>query len=66
MGVPKKRKSHSKTRMGRSHQALKVIMLNACPRCGENRRPHTICANCGTYATRGKERMVIDVEAELE
>lgn len=67
MGVPKKRKSHSKTRMGRAHLALKPIHLGSCPRCGEMRRPHTVCANCGTYATRGRQpRVVIDVEAELE
>ena len=66
MGVPKKRKSHSRTRMGRSHHALRRKNLTSCPRCGESRMPHTVCANCGTYATRGRERQVVDVEAETE
>ena len=60
MSVPKKKKSHSKARMERAHQALKPIALATCTRCGAARRPHTICGNCGTY----RDRTVIDVEAE--
>ena len=65
MGTPRKRKSHSKTRMGRAHHALNRHHLYSCPRCGETRMPHRICATCGTYATRGKEKMAIDVEAAI-
>jgi len=66
VGTPKKRKSHSRTRMGRSHLALKRHHLASCPRCGESRLPHRVCLTCGTYATRGKEWQPIDVEAEAE
>jgi len=53
MANPKKRKTHSKTHQGRSHLALKKVTLKKCPKCGEMRRPHTVCTFCGTY--KGKE-----------
>jgi len=62
VGTPKKRKSHSRTRMRRSHDALKKIGLGSCPRCGTNRRPHTVCETCGHY----RDRAVLNVEAEAE
>lgn len=49
MANPKKRKTHSKSRMGRAHQALKKMTLKKCPKCGEFRKPHTACQFCGTY-----------------
>ena len=58
MGTPKKRKSHSRSRMRRSHDALKPIHLSSCKRCGAQRRPHTICGNCGVY----RDKAIIDVE----
>lgn len=62
MAVPKKKKSHSRTRTQRAHQALSPICLATCTRCGAARKSHTICGNCGTY----RDRTVIDVEAETE
>ena len=62
MSVPKKKKSHSKARKERNHQALTPIGLGKCPRCGNARRPHTVCANCGTY----RDKVVINVEADAE
>lgn len=62
MSVPKKKKSHARTRLTRNHDALKPICLATCPRCGSARKSHTICGNCGTY----RDRTVIDVEAETE
>ncbi|MDD2353904.1 MAG: 50S ribosomal protein L32 [Patescibacteria group bacterium] len=49
MANPKKRKTHSKSRMGRSHLALKKVGLIKCPKCGEMIKPHTACQFCGTY-----------------
>ena len=49
MANPKKRKTHSKSRMGRAHLALKKVSLTKCPKCGEMRKPHTACQFCGTY-----------------
>ena len=62
MGVPRKRKSHSRTRMHRNNQGLTRLCLSACPRCGTSRKPHTICVECGFY----REKTVINVEAETE
>lgn len=53
MANPKKRKTHSKTRMGRSHLALKKVGLTKCEKCGEMKKPHTACDFCGTY--KGKQ-----------
>ncbi|RMG15107.1 MAG: 50S ribosomal protein L32 [Planctomycetota bacterium] len=62
MGTPRKRKSHSRIRMRRSHHALRRQHLASCPRCGQERRPHRICDHCGFY----RDRTVVDVEAEAE
>jgi large subunit ribosomal protein L32 len=52
MSVPKRRKTSSRTRKGRSHDALSKVGLTNCPKCKQPRRPHTACANCGTYKSR--------------
>ncbi len=49
MAHPKHRKSKSKTRMKRSHHALKPRSLMECPNCREAKLPHRICPNCGHY-----------------
>ncbi|MDP2944723.1 MAG: 50S ribosomal protein L32 [bacterium] len=61
MANPKKRKTHSGTRKSRSHLALKKIVLNKCPKCGQAVKPHTACALCGSY--KGKEIRKIKVKA---
>ena len=53
MSVPKHRKTHSKTRMGRSHDALKVAKPAVCPKCSAAIRPHQACSECGHY--KGKQ-----------
>jgi len=49
MANPKKRKTHSATHKSRSHLALKKVTLKKCPKCGQMRKPHTVCNFCGTY-----------------
>lgn len=49
MPNPKKRKTHSASRKGRAHLALKKTTLNTCPKCGQAKKPHTACALCGSY-----------------
>ncbi len=49
MANPKKRKSKSRTRMGRSHHALTAVNVVDCPQCHEPKLPHTVCPNCGQY-----------------
>lgn len=51
MAVPKKRKSHSKTRMGRSHLALSPSWWHDCVQCGAPHKPHNVCS-CGYYRGR--------------
>lgn len=53
MSVSKKRKSSSRTKRGRSHQALTKIKLIKCSKCGKPTLPHRVCIACGSY--QGKE-----------
>jgi len=57
MSVPARRKSSSKTKKGRSHQALKKVNLSKCPKCGKAVEPHKACAFCGAY--KGKETIKV-------
>ena len=52
MGVPKKRKSHSRTRTRRSHDALTAPAWVTCPQCREPMVLHHVCANCGYYRSK--------------
>jgi large subunit ribosomal protein L32 len=62
MSVPKKRKTSSKTRKGRSHQALKKVSLNKCPKCGHEVKPHSACGFCGHY--KGREVLKIKTKKD--
>ena len=52
MAVPKRRKSHSRTRMHRSHLALKPRFWVTCPQCREPKKLHHVCDGCGYYRSR--------------
>ena len=52
MSVPKRRKTSSKTKKGRSHQALKQVKLSKCPKCGAPIQSHCVCRECGNYKAR--------------
>jgi large subunit ribosomal protein L32 len=45
--VPVTRKSKMRKRTRRSHHALTPIQLSACPQCGQAKRSHAACGNCG-------------------
>ena len=58
MAVPKRRKSKSRSRTRRAHQALSAPNVIECPQCGESVLPHRMCNHCGYY----KDRPVKEVE----
>jgi large subunit ribosomal protein L32 len=39
----------SKSRKGtrRAHHAVKAVEVVRCPKCGQSKQPHRLCANCG-------------------
>ena len=38
--------------MRRAHDALKRAAYAECANCGEQKRPHHVCAACGHYGDR--------------
>ena len=52
MAVPKRKTSPSRRNMRRSHHALTAQAHADCPKCGEPKRPHHVCASCGHYDDR--------------
>ena len=62
MPVPKKHKTHGRTRSRRSHLALRAVQFTACSHCGAATLPHVVCAHCGYY----KDKEVINTLARTE
>ncbi len=54
MGLPKKRKSRSRSRMTRAVWLASAHMpsLVRCKHCGQMKASHRICPDCGWYAGR--------------
>jgi len=62
MPNPKRRHSNHRTRIRRSHDALRVSVPNYCPRCGAAVKPHRVCDNCGYYGfSKGGEKKGYEV-----
>lgn len=61
MAVPKKRHTKSRRDKRRGQKWVSEPNLVSCPKCGELKRPHVICWNCGYY--KGKE--VVNVLKKL-
>ncbi len=60
MAVPKRRVSKARRDKRRSSVwKLDAPALVKCSKCGEYKRPHRLCPNCGYY----NGRQVIDTEA---
>jgi large subunit ribosomal protein L32 len=52
MAVPQNRVTKSRRNMRRAHDALVAANPAECPNCGELKRPHHVCPECGHYAER--------------
>jgi large subunit ribosomal protein L32 len=55
MAVPKRRTSKRKKRARNTHNKAATTAIQQCPKCGAQKRPHHVCAECGFYA--GKLRV---------
>ena len=64
MSVPAKRRSRSQKRERASHFALKQVKSTACPRCKRPKRPHVVCAFCGTYKNKEVFKSKLDKKEE--
>lgn len=62
MAVPKKQTTSRRSKLRRSHDALKSIMLSKCPKCSEAVKSHTACEVCGYYG----DKKVLNVETKLD
>ncbi len=60
MPVPKRRKTHSKVKMGHANKGLKTANLSICPHCQSPKMPHRVCPSCGMY----KNESVLDIKEE--
>ena len=58
--VVRMRHTRAHTANRRSHHALKVLNLSACPSCSAVIRPHRVCDACGHY----KNKAVITVKQD--
>ena len=45
--LPTQKTSRSRTRMRRSHHAMRPVNYCDCPRCNSPKLPHAACDNCG-------------------
>jgi large subunit ribosomal protein L32 len=60
MAVPRKRKSHSRRRQQRSHDALSMPATSKCQNCGAPKRPHQLCKACGFHNGRAVVEITTD------
>ena len=52
MALPKRKISKARRDRRRSHHALKPFHLVECPECGQMKRSHHVCLECGSYNGR--------------
>ena len=57
MAVPKRKTSKQRKRKRRTHYKAGAVAVQACPRCGDPKRPHRVCGSCGYYA--GKQSVEV-------
>jgi len=47
--LPKRKFSSRRQGKKRATQGVKLLNLVPCPNCGQFKKPHRVCSNCGTY-----------------
>jgi len=52
MAVPKRKTTKSKRNMRRAHDSLASTQVQECQNCGELKRSHHVCSECGHYGDR--------------
>jgi large subunit ribosomal protein L32 len=62
VALPKRRKSKSKSRMRRSHDAIGAPNLRPCPKCGAYVLPHRVCPECGSY----KGEVIVEKKVKIK
>ncbi|PIE80440.1 MAG: 50S ribosomal protein L32 [Chloroflexi bacterium] len=50
--LPKRKISKSRRDRRRAHDSIKTFHLVRCSNCGEMKRSHHICLECGSYKGR--------------
>lgn len=70
--VPKRRTSKTRKLKRRTHFKLELPSMMVCPNCGEVKKGHSICSNCGFYdgklvkepkVKEGEEAAVVESKA---
>ncbi|NBQ52574.1 MAG: 50S ribosomal protein L32 [Proteobacteria bacterium] len=61
MPTPKFRTSSSKRNMRRSHHHLTPAGMSVCSNCGNVKKPHSVCEDCGHH--KGKAVLPAKVSA---
>ncbi|MCD6195154.1 50S ribosomal protein L32 [bacterium] len=62
MAEPKKRKSHTASRLRRGKQNFVLPQLVECTHCHELIPPHQVCPNCGYF----KNKKVLELETKVK
>jgi large subunit ribosomal protein L32 len=64
MAVPKSKITRSKRGMRRSHDSLLITNESECSNCGELKRPHHVCSECGYYNSKEILSMVEEIDLD--
>lgn len=62
MANPKRRHSNMRTRLRRTHDALKPKSFSTCKQCSALSLPHRVCPYCGYY--NGRQVVTIKQKAD--
>ena len=64
MAVQQNKVSKSRRNNRRAHDSLSGANPNECTSCGELKRPHHVCASCGSYGDREVIAQADDIDLD--